>query len=389
MSRRKYSISIVRFSLLTVALIFCIATNNCGFLNILNPNCPQVLSQKTAASNISKLVKNNGRLDVAAFFQGNLYIETGAGLFEYSSLGINRGYTCSFDSGPDDFSKTVYDAAHGLLWTYNIRTATLLRFDGKVWSSVSLPPPDERGYYSRGDIQSFQMYSTDSHFWLQISMGVWRWDNEDSSWVSESLPTLECPSGFDDLKLKPSACFASLIPLSGNTLAIFHSRDLQGLVVDGKLSSDLSTIPPDRIFVKKQGGWVEKVIKNSNGLYTKEVALSGEHGFVRTFDGSLFRISESAAERLPTIGQVDAITVTAEGNLLAGFHSKGIFEYKDGNWAKRFDYPFSSIEGDRVTLIENNGRIAMAWNAPLVNMKRAGPPRLWVAGNGELKEISF
>lgn len=373
-----------RTALIAMTTVLSMSAIGCSlFFEYPLSECPQVLSEER----VSRALRNRGLnfgFSSAAFFGEKFYVGTGSGLFEFDSMRPLRGFKC-FAATWDSFEEVTSDRANNLLWTYNSRTATLLRFDGTSWFSVPLPPPDER-YYSREDIYTFRMFSTESHFWLQIAKSAWRWDNRNASWIAEPLPQTDCQV-FNKTNDKAIGCFASIAPLRNTTLLIVHS-DLSGEGWDKKAHHDLPTPHVDRIMFRYGDKWIEVTAEPPQGFYTKDVAVGSQYAYVRTYDDLLFRISESTVEQLPSLGKIDVMTATSDGNLLVGFQGHGIFEYKD-NWTKRFDYPFASLEDYYVVIAEADGRLALAWNSPLIDGKKTAPARLWITHQGKLNEITF
>lgn len=363
-----------------LALSLISASGCSSFFEYPLPNCPRSVPNGWINPD------NQVKIHDATFLGSKLYIASSAGLLEIESSRLSRTFKCS-STVPDDFTDATTDWANTQIWVRNLRAGkSLLRFDGSNWYDVGLPPKSEP--YTRRDVSVLDMFSTDKQFWLQVTGNVWRWDHNRLSWIDEAFPDVGCPSDWPDLKLASSSCFASIAPLGNKAAFIFHSKFL-GTHRDGRLEPDFQKIlVPDTVWIRHDDKWMNLISEPIEGLYTRKVVSGQERSYVQTYQDRLFRITPNSIGPIPSLGKIDAMTASTEGNLVVAFFGRGVFEYRDV-WIKRFDYPFASIDGHSVKIAEGNGQIALIYAAPIVEGQQNRSSRLWTYANEQLNEIQF
>ncbi|MEZ5422888.1 MAG: hypothetical protein R2682_07310 [Pyrinomonadaceae bacterium] len=345
------------------------------------PNCPVWASGEELAGLLDDRGRSGLSLYDATFFQGKLYVGSSVGLLVFEESHLKGAFKCVSGSY-DHFSDVVADPANGQLWVRNIFIdEPLKRFDGGSWRSIEIPIGPQP--LTRLDIQKLKFFPAAKEFWMQTSGAIWRWDNTSLHWIAVPLPSVGCQLDPDGKSLAAGFCFVSIAPLEGGTALVFRSTLSE---LDQPLKREATG--PDRIFVEQDGEWKNITPPDLQELYVKDIVSSGDVTFARTFDDSLFRISTIGLERIPSHGKIDALTVTQEGTLLAGFSDEGIFEFRDG-WVKRFDYPTNIDGNDVVRLNESEGNILLLLRNFAVdeNGEKLEDDRMWLNANGQLNEV--
>ncbi len=327
-----------------------------------------------------------------AFFNGRLYASSSIGLLEYENGKLSHLYR--WNDGKYDWTNETFeviedialDKSHHSLWFFHSRFGKFIRFDGENWYFVDLP--QIIGGYSRGDmLKGFNAFSTDSAFWFNIAGEAWRLNADKSSWNRQvRAPEKNCVVTTDttmDIR-----CFVGIAPLQDKVLSIMHREYISGF---GNPTIGEIKLLPDRVYYEQNQNWQEVLPKDSvDDFVTKEVVAGKNAAFVKTWYGTLFRVTDVEITKIGTLGEVEAMTTTTAGNLLVSFRNNGIYEYDD-KWQKRFPSPYSTNEPKHFThLAESNGQIAIAINSERDgNFNALGQTTLWISDGNELRIASL
>lgn len=155
-------------------------------LNQSNKGQPNVVPPQSIPPIIKDLPANVGfGYSGLTFFNGKLYATSNIGLLEYEGTTLSRLY--KWREKDDVISGPWLDQANNSLWAFHNGINKLIRFDGKSWTLMDLPRPEDG--YSRGDmLMGFRGISSNHAFWLQGGGIAWQWDAGKKAWLNVSVP---------------------------------------------------------------------------------------------------------------------------------------------------------------------------------------------------------
>src|SRR5262245_2244478 len=357
-------------------ILFSISMCSCSLIarSQLNSTNPRIISFGEV-SHIVSAIPSYTRFGYSglAFFNQKLYASSNIGLLEYSSGALSRLY--KWYDRDDVISGPWFDHANQSLWFLHNGINKLIRYDGKNWSMTDLPRPKEgytRGYILKG----FQGISTEIAFWLQGGNHAWRWDASKSVWEGEAMPD--------------TGLFVSIAPVEDRVLVIMRHEYVPYIAESPFNRRDKPD--SDAVYFFQHGKWQEFPNKSGIKFFTRDIVIAKEAAYLLTKDGKLLRLSSSEIAPIESLGEVEAMTITASDNLLASFHNNGIYEYADG-WRKKFSAPYPITEGEHwAYLSESNGQVALAITSePQMagenKWKYPGQTTLWISSGSELKPI--
>ncbi|MFN0277215.1 MAG: hypothetical protein ACKVRN_01295 [Pyrinomonadaceae bacterium] len=324
-----------------------------------------------------------------SFFNRQLYVGTNVGLLEFQNDRLIR--LNKWNDRGDVIDNVLGDTSTESLWLYHSGIGRFVRFDGARWDFVELPIP-ESGHYTRGDaLRGVSFLGNIRGLWMQRGDHPWRWDNDKKGWSPVAIPALQCTFVVDDDVYDDIGCFSTVAPFGSTEFVIMHRRFVDQIDFSNK--SYLSTFPSDSVFYQKNGSWDTLSTETFKSLITKNVVISNDAAFIQSFDDSLFRLSDLQITSIETLGEIDAMTTTTQGNLLVSFRNLGIYEYNNG-WVKKFDCPYPSTEPEHFAQIaEDNGQVALAISAkpfgPGPDFQYLGQTALWISDESKMKRIPF
>jgi hypothetical protein len=352
-----------------------------------SPN-PKIISTRKAQKLANTAPHSGFSYTGLSFFNGRLYASSSIGLLEYENGKLSHLYRWQdrkYDWTDKPFEAVgdiAFDKSHQSLWFFHHKIGKFIRFDGENWHFVDLPQIVNG--YSRGDmLKGFNVFSTDSAFWFNIVGEAWRWNADKNSWNLQVTSVEKNCFVTTDTTID-TRCIAGIVPLQDKVLSIMHRQYMSEF---GNPTTGKQKLLPDRVYYEKNGNWQEVLPKDSaNDFVTKEVIAGKNAAFVKTWYGTLFRVTDAEITKIETLGEIEAMTTTTAGNLLVSFRNNGIYEYED-EWQKRFPSPYSTNEPEHFThLAESNGQIAIAISSERdKNFKYLGQTTLWITDGNELR----
>ncbi|MCA1638154.1 MAG: hypothetical protein LC768_07435, partial [Acidobacteria bacterium] len=264
---------------------------------------------------VSRIAKNLPYAEFSytglAFFEGKLYASSVIGLLEFEKGKLSNLYQWT-NEDYDVVEDLSFDKANHSLWMFRSKKRKLIRFDGKSWNFVDLPKV--AGGYTRGDmLKSFNGFSTDSAFWLNVAGEAWRWNADSNTWTRQVGASEKDCYVTTDTNVD-TRCFASIAPVQDRVLSIMHREYISGF---GNPTVGKVKPPSDRVYYWENDKWQEVIPKDSVvDFVTKEVVVGKDAAFIKTWYGKLFRVTASEIVPIETLGEVEKMITTTSGNFL-------------------------------------------------------------------------
>jgi hypothetical protein len=217
----------------------------------------------------------------------------------------------------------------------------------------------------------FRASSSRERFWLEGAGNAWHWDSATSEWVLENLPR---------------GSLQGLAPIGDGLIAVMIVPRKSKIGEKPTYDLDLHLFSGSR--------WERIATAAWDDLFDQVVGTT-RAGYLRTRSGDVFQFDRRGIERIAQPGPCEALARTSEGELLASFVNKGIFQYEAGEWRLKCAYPYGPEEGKHwAFLSEANGRIAFATCAisKLVDVDKgtsswSGTSAVWVLKGGALERV--
>ena len=348
---------------------------NC--LEVYGSSSPKVLTPLEAGKFIKKLPAYVGfGYSGLAFYNQKLYVACNIGLLEIEDDIVRKVYQWdkSAITGP------WLDLANRQLWI-GLQNESVVRFDGNLWQSVSIPSPTNHTLV-RGDfLRGYQGFSSSNCFWLVFAGNAWPWEANLRKWNDQiDLPAVKAATRFGH--------FERLFLLNEKSFIV------TGCEPDWKIEQhghDNSLISDSVQYFDHS--WLPVTNLTTTPFFVKQTVSMVGKGFLRTMDGEILQADPSNITKMETPGYCEALAVTSAGTLLACFHNKGVYEFSKV-WKLLFKVPYLPTERIRqVYLAESDGLVALATHpeSHLKDGKRiqTSSARLWLFNGKELKEIQF
>ncbi len=318
-------------------------------------------------------------LDAMAFYHGDLYVGSNAGLFK---IGPDRRIELLKWRRYDDvITGTIRDNVNDSIWVYDNRLAQFYRKSSEGWATVALPNKE----WTRGDLMAgFTGSSSGKAFLLQGANDAWSWNPSTAGWEAVELPDFECRFGS-----AARDCFASIVSTKTNTFYVMHSEfTLGGTDLARSLANSMAPRPePDRVFYRSSGTWHEVMPTGDLDFVLVNFVSTDSRIFALGAFGIVYQFDEGGIERIEPPGKIDAMVGTTAGTLLVSVKGKGIYEY-DGEWHKRFECPYPPEPAVlQAYLAEENGKVAFVINTGDQKSMDITGSRLWLSEGAELVEL--
>jgi len=295
---------------------------------------PRMLPPNEVARQIRELPKN-ARFSTSGlgFWNGKLYAASNIGLLEIEEQRLSAFY--QWHSSYNVIEGPWREESGPALWFWDCSFNQLLRWGPKGWTRRGLPPRE--GGYSRGNILGgFRACWNSERTWIVGAGDAWHWDPAESEWIPEQLPR---------------GGVTGLAPVEKGLIAVMLFSRSMG---DGGWTSEVE------FSISDGTRWVRINAPPSMGL-ARQVVGTTEAGYLRTRDGDVIRVDRGGVRRVAQPAPCDALTRTSDGELLASFVGKGIYQYDAGEWRLRCPTPYGPEEGEHwAFLAEEKGRIAFA-----------------------------
>ncbi len=386
----------IRVNLIVLACVtfLCLASPSCILFDEY-PSCPTVFEGDSARNKFESL-RNSLSVNGVTFFDDRVYLSTSSAILEFTGERLDRLYKCR-RADWDSFDRVGVDRISRNLWFESERDRRLLKFDGSKWSSQSLPALPEPEYYSRGDaIAGFNGFNYDGkflllnthRFWLPNGRRAWSYETS-NSWSPFDFPAsaFHCNLGNPD-RLSEKGCLREIGPIGDELCAVLHGDLIGQDIARGESVRDEFTPQPDIVTCMRGGSWRVLNPEGTPEFFSDKVVSRNNAMFTTTRAGKISRITKTGPESVATLGEVEALTVSSEGNLLVWFSGKGIYELR-GEWIKLFDVPFEPKSNLKGSLIEENaGIIVVAASPPLdPEARRPAPDLVWIMKEGRVVQI--
>ena len=315
-----------------------------------------------------------------SYYRGVLYAATNVGVLRIPK--DNPTQLIGWYPSDDVVSGPWMDRAGDQLWVFHSGLGTFFRYDGHTWLPVALPDTPGRGV-RRGDLFELKGRSSRNAFWIEGDGSAWKWNADSGAWSLTELPKGLCwPSKPED---DSWLCFAAIAPTEKREYIVMHSQLIPRHPPPTESKADRPT--PDQVIAPSARGWENIDSTGDLDFVAKDVISTPVNVYMLSYFGPLYKVDEAGISRIESLGDVEAMTGTADGRLIVSFKGQGVFQYRD-RWEKLFDCPYAAGYPIRdAKLSEDGGRIAYAVNVDRNKRSGAEKSHLWLYSADSLIEV--
>lgn len=387
---RFLNVTRVNLSALSFVTFLCFATPSCILFDEYR-TCPTAFEGEDARRKFESLRKGLSVTGIR-FFNEKIYLSTSKAILEFNGERLDRLYKCR-RADWDVFEPVGTDRISQKLWFYNYRDHQLLQLGGANWSSQDIPPLTKPDYYSREDVNvGFVGFDYNGEFLLlnksRFSMAnqqrAWIYGGE-KKWTAIELPWMDCSFGNSE-RVIAKGCLIELGPVENELCAVLNGDLIGQNVAKGKPVLEEFLPQTDIVACKSGSSWRVLNPQGTPEFFSDKVVSRYNAMYASTSDGNIFRITTAGPESIPTLGKVDAISVSSEGNLLVWFARQGIYEWR-GEWKKLYDSPFESDSNLQGKLIEESGGTIVITASPVRDPDDTLPDQAWIMKDGRVVQI--